>query len=461
MASFQEDFLHFIWQYQYFDKYDLLSTEGQEINILHPGYRQTDAGPDFSHGRVVVGPMEWHGPVEIHHLSSDWYRHHHEQDEAYDQVVLHVVWRHDREVTRKDGSTIPVLELCGRVDLQLVHKYKHLLDQPGEIACADRGWPEETLPIHQMLDVTLADRLQQKSRKISITYTLQKADWEVTTWQALCTAFGFKINQEGMRLLAKAVPLKVLLKHAYSLVQTEALLFGLSGLLPTEPVDDYCRRLQEEFAFLAHKYSLSDKVLPATVWKFMRLRPANFPTLRIAQLAAMVHKHQHLFSLFRDSQSVLEMLEALRQKPSLYWQEHYQFGKKPAQVSKGGFVPAMGKASAENILINTAVPLLFAYGRDTDQQLYMDRATTLLAQLPPEHNFIMDKYAPLGLKPANAADSQAMIQLYREYCHPRQCLRCRIGAQWLGNRENEVQEASAVYTDDLFIFDRKEQAESI
>lgn len=426
MSQFQENFLHFIWQYQYFQKQLLKTTQQEPVNILSPGFRQSDAGPDFSHARIIINDIEWHGPVEIHINSSDWYRHQHDHDATYDAVILHVVWKHDREVYHRDGSPIPVVELAGLVDERLIGRYKHLLELPHEIPCGAYQRALQPLQVHAMLDVALAERLEQKSRKVEVLYTLQKADWEASTWQTLAANFGFKVNQEAMQRLAKALPWAVLKKHLDQPVQVEALLYGQAGLLPTVAPDAYTQSLIKEYQFLSHKYELRNKQLAPTSWKFMRMRPANFPTVRIAQLAALLCKLQRPFGLFRDMDSLQALEQQLKVAQSAYWQQHYQFGKKARQSVAG-----LGNASVHNIIINTVVPLLFTYGKRTDDTLVAEQAVHLLSQLPPEQNHIIEKWQAMAIKPEHGADSQAMIELYRSYCSPRRCLHCKIGAALL------------------------------
>jgi hypothetical protein len=421
----QEAFLHFLWQFQYFNRAHLQTTDGDALQVLHPGYHNTDAGPDFSQARIRVGDMEWAGNVEIHLKSSDWLAHHHDTDDAYDPVVLHVVWQHDREIFRQNQTPIPTLVLEDRTPADLLSRYHTLVTNAEPIPCAAQFGQVKSLYKIQALENALMQRLAQKALLAQHLLHANNNDWEETTYQLLARNMGFKLNSEPFLQLAQAVPLKLLHKHSDHLLQMEALLFGQAGFLEKDLDDAYYQTLQKEYAFLSHKYSLAAGRLPSAVWKFLRLRPANFPTLRIAHLAALLQTHKNLFSLFIHTESPKEFMNWLQPEPSPYWQRHYTFSKLTASAA------VLGKESKENILVNTVVPLLVCYAREKGNHAYLDKAIHLLEQLPAENNRIIRIWKDLGLSIAHAFDSQGSIELYNQYCLQNKCLSCPVGMSLL------------------------------
>ncbi|MDO1448998.1 DUF2851 family protein [Rhodocytophaga aerolata] len=421
----QEAFLHFLWQFGYFNRSQLTTTGGEAIQILHPGYPNADAGPDFSQARLRIGPIEWVGNVEIHIHSSDWHTHHHQEDDAYDQVILHVVWLHDQDVYRKDHSLIPTLLLANRIDHDLLTKYQYFTSNTEDIPCASQFGKVNAVYKIQALENALMHRLSQKADLVTTLLARNHYDWEETTYQLLARNLGFKLNNDPFLQLSQAVPLKLLHKHSDQLMPMEALLFGQAGLLDTPLEDTYYRQLQKEYSFLSHKYSLRPSKLDAHAWKFFRLRPANFPTLRIAYLAALLQKHKNLFSLFIHLASVKDFLELFHLQPSPYWQQHYTFGKTSPSVAH------FGKESKENILINTVVPLLVCYSKVKGKQLYTDRAIELLEALPAENNRITRFWKHMDLPIDHALDGQGSIELYNHFCMQKKCLSCPVGISLL------------------------------
>ena len=428
-----EAFLYFLWQYQYFAKPDLATTDGDSVQVLHPGFRNHDSGPDFFNARLLINDVEWGGTVEMHTKTSDWLAHRHQHDRAYDNVILHVVWQDDRATTgrrvdRANGTPLPTIELSPLADTALIDRYARLNNSPDAIPCAGQFRSVQPLRMTSMLDRTMLQRLERKAAGVQAVFEATGGDWEETAYRLLAVNMGFKINAEPMAQLSRAVPLKAMLKHRDSLLQVEAMLFGTAGLLDAivEPPDDYCATLQREYRFLAVKYQLSDKQVTAHAWKWGRLRPANFPTLRLAQLARLLSKHASLFSLFVGNDNADQLLRALQLTPSSYWQSHYRFG-----VATEKTVPALGQTSAENIVINTVVPLLAAYAHHRGQPAYVDRAVALLEQLPAEKNRLTESWDSLGLGVHTAFDSQASIELYNEFCSVKKCLSCQIGAELL------------------------------
>jgi hypothetical protein len=428
-----ELFLYFIWQYQDFDHTDLRTTDGEPIQVVHPGFRNNHAGPDFTNARLLINDVEWVGTVEIHVNTSDWLAHKHQYDHAYDNVILHLVWHDDRTTTNKridrpDGSPLPTLDLEHRTDSTLLARVSALTDAPDSIPCAGSFRSVQPLRITSMLDKVLLQRLERKAADVKTIFDQTGQDWEETTYRLLAQNMGFKINAGPMLQLASALPLKAIRKHRDAPTQVEAMIFGVAGLLDDpekgdlEATDDYRNTLRREYRFLAAKYGLADGQLAPHVWKWGRLRPANFPTMRLAQLAQLLSNQASLLSLFVGENSAADLQKAVQVRPSAYWQTHYRFGKAAAKASS-----TLGETSAENIIINTVVPLLAAYAHHRDQPAYLDRAVALLEQLPPEHNRITDDWNALGLTVKTAFDAQASIELYNQFCVQKRCLQCQIG----------------------------------
>jgi Protein of unknown function (DUF2851) len=420
----QEEFLYFIWQFQYAATETLRTTDGETVEIIHPGFRNHNAGPDFLNARLLIAGVEWVGTVEAHTKTSDWLVHQHQGDRAYDNVILHIVWQHDRPVPRPDGSVLPTLELAPLTPGTLLTKYLALTQRADGIPCAGQFRMVKPLRQTAMLDTALMQRLERKADLVKSLYEATGQDWEETAYRLLATYLGSKVNAEPMEQLARMIPLKVLQKHRNSLVQLEALLLGTAGLIPNEADenDDYTVVLRREYQFLAAKYGLNDKQLPNHNWKWGKLRPAGFPTMRLAQLAALIQEHGSLFSVFVNTSEATVLLKALQILPGAYWQTHYRFGKAGGKVSA-----SLGQTTAEALIVNTAAPLLAAYAKHRDVPDLLDRAIVLLEQLPAEDNRITRLWDDIGLSVRNAFDSQAAIELYNEFCTPKRCLNCQIG----------------------------------
>ena len=427
MPTPNEAFLSYLWQYQQFNHNAPQTERGEMLQVLHPGRLNTNAGADFQEARVRIDDVEWVGTVEIHARSSDWFQHQHQHDQAYENVVLHVVWEHDAPVYRRDGTEIPTLTLASRTDLSLLGRYQALLDSREVIPCAAQFGRVAEITRFSMLDKTLMQRLQTKAGAVAELFDANGQDWEETAWQVLARAFGAKLNADPMGQLARTIPLKLLQKHRGNLFQIEALLLGTAGLLPPpDCIDDYAIRLTKEFDFLGAKYNLPEKAVGPQVWKFMRLRPANFPTVRLAQLAWLIDQQPSIFSLLIHAKSIEEYRKLLSANQSGYWETHYVWGKVAAAP-----VPSLGQQALDNLLINAAVPLLVCYAQERDQPAALDRAIALLENLPAEQNQIISIYTDLGQKITSAFDSQGAIEWYTQFCTQHQCLRCNVGATLL------------------------------
>ncbi|TGE24632.1 DUF2851 family protein [Hymenobacter aquaticus] len=430
----KEDFLHYVWQHQYFDKADLQTEEGEAITVLRPGHRNADAGPDFLDARLQIGEVEWNGAVEIHLRASDWLRHQHQTDKKYDQVVLHVVYTADQDIQRTNGSRIPALALAPRLDLGLIHAYVNLVEQAAtpQLPCAPLLPQVPVITRTMMVERALLERVEQKADAVATLHEQLGQDWEATAYHALAAGFGFKKNTEPLARLAKALPLAVVRRHRHEVRQLEALVFGQAGFLAEAEVtadDEYIQALRREYEFLRHKYQLADAALAAHDWNFLRLRPANFPTVRLAQLVALLHARPVLFSALLAAPDVRALEQFFRAPVPEYWRGHYQPGR-------AGKVPALGRSSVHLLVANVAVPLRVAYARSVGQPELIESAVALLEHLPAEHNHLTELYATVGFEHRSAADSQGLLSLSRAYCQPRQCLRCAIGSHIL--RQNVV-----------------------
>lgn len=424
-----EAFLHYLWQFQYFDKNDLKTTAGDPIQIFNPGYKNSNAGPDFSNARVKIADVEWIGSAEIHIHASGWMEHKHDHDPSYENVVLHVVWKNDREVRRNDGSLLPTIELRARVDPQLFLDYQKLVNSPETVPCASHLPHVEEVTKLSMLDKVLMYRLESKSKRILETLQKNHHDWHQTSYQWLARNFGFKVNADPFQQLAQLLPYRLLQKHGDKLLHMEALLFGQAGFLEENAEDEHYQLLKREYNLLRQKFQLSDRRLSKAQWKFLRLRPANFPTIRLAQLASLLYQRPMLFSQILEAETCSALVRLFSIEQSSYWTSHYRFFKHAKEQ-----VSFIGDASIFNIIINTVVPLLVAYGKSKDEQRYIDRAIAILQQIPGESNAVTLQWKSLGLKHKSAFDSQALIELQNNYCMKRRCLDCTIGISLINTR---------------------------
>ena len=416
----QEDFLHYLWRLKKFDVSQLKTTEGESITIKQFGQHNVHAGPDFTNARIKIGDTLWAGNVEMHLKSSQWLQHKHQEDEAYNNVILHVVLEEDQPVHRKNGERIACLELRKRIPLKLTSTYKKLIHNEHWIPCQHHF--NNVLPITRdlWLDRLLVERLEEKTIRLQKRLEQNNNNWEACFYQALSRNFGVKINMEPFDLLAQSLPLLILSKHKNSLFQIEALLFGQSGLLEKEYKDEYPNKLKKEYQFLRQKYQL--QAIPAASWKFLRLRPPSFPTVRIAQLAVLIYQSVHLFSKMLAAQNVKEIENMFELSISNYWKTHYVFDKASAKRKK-----TLGKSTIHLIIINTIAPLLFLYGKMKGENQFKEKAIRLLEELPPEKNSIIKKWEALGVKVKSADQSQALLQLKNIYCNKKRCLECAIG----------------------------------
>lgn len=423
--EFTEDLLLYVWKSRMLFTRKLQTLDGEPISIVKPGSANNLSGPDFEDVLLDIGLIHWSGSVEMHLHSSDWYKHGHQNDTAYENVILHVVYKHDKPVFRKDGTEIPVLELKNLIPQSLINSYQDLINAKAWIPCASALPNIDPFFIDAWLNRVLVERLEAKTDEVLALVKEQKGSWDDAFYLTLSRSFGFKTNALPFECLARSLPQTLLARHKNQALQIEALLFGQSGLLEQEFKEEYPISLKKEYHFLQKKYAL--KPMDASIWKFMRLRPANFPTIRLGQFAALVVKSHHLFA------SVLEItdLNVLRNlfanlPVHPYWETHFRFNK----TSEMHTIQP-GSLSLDNLLINSVAVFLFAYGRYHKQEIYQLRAIQLLEQIPPEKNQIINQFKQLGIKIQSASGSQSLLQLKRTYCDNKKCLSCGIGTKIL------------------------------
>ncbi len=421
-----EEFLHHIWKFKLFDQSDLKTTAGEAIEILKAGIHNFDSGPDFFNAQLKVGDTLWAGNAEIHINASDWKKHFHQHDKAYNNIIVHIVYNADEPIYRTSGETIPTIEIKERIDKKIFLNYLNFKSSSDWIPCEKQisGVPEFIL--NSTLDKLLLERLERKSKSISDSLQLNNNNWEETFYQHLARNFGFKTNAEPFELLAKSIPSLVLAKHKSSLLQIEALLFGQAGLLNEHLEDKYSQNLQNEYIFLKQKFKLNS--IDSHLWKFLRLRPVNFPTIRIAQFANLIFNSSHLFSKMMEIEKCDDIKMLMNVDVSEYWHTHYVFDKPSKLKTKH-----LGDDSINNILINTIVPFLFVYGKQKDDVKYVDRALQFLEQTTGENNAIIQKWEALKMPVKTAYSTQALLQLKNEYCNHKKCLNCNIGNYLLKN----------------------------
>ena len=414
-----EEFLYYLWKYRLYDN-NVLTTSGLPLEIINPGQQNQDAGPDFINARIRIDDTLWAGNVEIHVKSSDWFCHHHQTDQAFSNVILHVVFEHDRDVFDLNNNPIATLELKNCFQERIYKKYYYYLNNKNRIPC-EKDFPEiSSIILKSWTERLFIERLQRKSEEIRQQFHHNRMNLQETFYQQLAGNFGFKLNEEPFRLLARMLPLHILGKHQNSLFQIEAMLYGVSGLVNDGHLDDYPRQLFKESEFLRLKYSIPR--LENHLWKFLRLRPANFPTIRISQFANLIHKPGNLFSKILEIQNINDLTELFNIEATEYWKTHFLFDKTAPTSTK-----SLGIESVYNISINTVIRFIFFYGQIKSEPHYCDRAIDFMLQIPPETNHIIKGWEKLGIQPENALETQALIELLNSYCKLKKCLDCGVG----------------------------------
>ncbi|MCX6310328.1 MAG: DUF2851 family protein [Bacteroidetes bacterium] len=421
----KEEFLHYIWKTKQFAPADLKTTQGQEIEIVFPGDHNFNSGPDFFNAQIKIEDMLWTGNVEIHIKASDWMKHKHQNDDTYNNVILHVVYECDCELKTHNDEALTTLVMRERIDMKLYENYLRLLKSKTTIVCANSINEIPSIIITSWLSRVLAERLERKISELKFELEQNGKDWEETFYRQLAKQFGMKINAEPFSWLAAAVPYKMISRQRDNLFQMEALLFGQAGLLPEKPEDEYSFTLISEYNFLQIKYHIQP--MPSHWWRFMRLRPNNFPTIRIAQLAGLFFCQPQLFRSCMEANEISELKKLLDVSASNYWTEHYSFGKVSKSCEKN-----IGTQAMDTILINTIAPFKFLYGRMTANEHLVQDAISLLERIGPEKNKIIREWGCIKVQPTSAAESQALLELKKNYCDKKKCLSCEIGNYLLG-----------------------------
>ncbi len=427
-----EQLLHYVWKHKMFPLRKLATTDGQTVEVIDPGLHNHDAGPDFFNAKVKIGDTLWVGNIEIHDKSSDWFGHGHDHDHHYDNVILHVASNIDCDVRTANGSTPPQMQLD--VPRAVADNYQELLSVDSYPPCYKIIPELDHLTVHSWLSALQTERLEQKTEAIAQRAKISCGSWEQAYFITLARNFGFGINGDAFESWAASIPLNTVAHHRDDIFQIEALFLGQAGLLDISTVparyrdaaiaEGYFTRLRNEYIYLAHKFSLSP--IDAGLWRFLRLRPQNFPHIRIAQLVNLYYNHKTSLSALVGCDNVKKAREMLLTNVTPYWETHYSFGNPGKKNAK-----RLSTSSVNLLLVNTVIPMLFAYGRHKGDERLCDRAFDFLDELKAEDNQIVRMWQEVGLKVDNAGDSQALIQLKREYCDRKDCLRCRFGYKYL------------------------------
>jgi len=410
----KEAFLYYLWENRLLTGH-LATDQRLPIEVIHTGYRNYDSGPDYLEAKIKIGDQLWAGHVEIHVRTSDWTRHGHQHDQAYQNVVLHVVYEHDTYV-----NDIPVLELKGHFDPNLYNHYENFLYAQRWIACERHLNEVQVFTKNTWMERMAIERLQEKAKFVEKLLIANKFDWEDTLYRQLLRYFGMKVNNEAFETLASLLPFKTLLKHADQLVQLEAMLLGCAGFLEFDFHEEYPAQLKREFAALKAKFHLL--AMPAERWKFLRMRPLNFPTVRLAQMAHLIHQNGCLFSKIKEAENAHEAKTLFDVTASGYWDTHYRFSVAGPLKPKH-----LGNGTADVLIINAVVPLLFCYGKFHKNDSYCEKALQFLEQTTSEDNSIVRHFTLRAMTPLNAMQSQALLHLYNNYCKRKRCLECSIG----------------------------------
>ncbi|CAM3683473.1 DUF2851 domain-containing protein [Mucilaginibacter galii] len=423
---FTEDFLHYVWKFKLLDFRNLQTTEGEAVEVIAAGMRNFDSGADFQNARIKIGDTLWAGNVEIHVASADWHQHNHSNDDAYKNVILHVVYRNNQPIMLPNGKPLPTIELVNRISAELYGRYHQMVYGNQQIIpCEGTIKTVNSLSMHNWLTRVLVERLEKKSVTVINALQINTGNWEETFYQFLAANFGFKINALPFELMAKSLPQSLLAKHKTNALQIETLIFGQAGFLEDDFAEPYPLKLKGEYSYLKKKYNLVP--IEKHLWKFLRLRPSNFPTVRLAQFAGLITQCNHLFSKILEEQTVAGLRKLFSTiVVNEYWDTHYRFGvvSKPA-------VKSFGNTSVDLLLLNTVAVFLFSYGKHYQLHSYTNRSLELLESLPLEQNHVVNEFKELGVKAKSAFESQALLELRRSYCDLKKCLQCGIGNEIL------------------------------
>ena len=423
-SQIPEAFLSYLWKFQLIN-FPLIGTEHQTIIVKKPGIKNADGGPDFSNALIKIDKTTWAGHVEIHNKASDWLKHNHQHNRKYENVILHVVLKDDLGDHYENFKPVAVLELKNKFDFSRYSKYLGFMQNEGWIACENSIEGISKFTKLHFLQRLAIERLERRFISLSTELIQNRSDIEQLFFVQLFKSFGFKTNNTTFELLIKSIPLNVILKHKNNLQQMEALLFGQAGLLNKTFIDEYPRCLKNEYKFLKHKYSLNP--IPVHLWQYLRLRPSNFPTIRIAQLAKLLHQKDSIFTQIINTKNTNELLNLFNISASGYWADHYHFDELSKKKIKN-----IGTKTAESIIINCVLPILFIYGHHTAKTDCSDKAIHFLEMLKGENNHITRKWKQLSFPVDNALQTQALLELKTQYCDFKKCLDCEYGCKLLG-----------------------------
>lgn len=413
-----EKLLQFIWHLQYFNRNELLTEQGETLQIIQPGTWNTNQGPDFLSAKIRLSGTTWAGNIELHIHTSDWFRHSHQTDSNFQNIILHVVWKND-EQENTSQFYLPVLELQSRVSMLLLQRYEEWMNNLCFVPCEKSLHLVNELIWLKWKERLLVERLQRKSIYILQLYKQNIQHWEETFWWMIARNFGIRVNADAFEAIAHSIPINILTKHKGQIQQLESLLFGQAGLLNTKFKEDYPQMLQKEYRFLQKKYRLQKVFVPL---KFLRMRPSSFPSVRMAQLAMLIHNSTHLFSKIKELQLLKEVKDLLDITANDYWHYHYRFEELSEYKVKN-----LGEDMVNNIIVNTIVPTLYAYGSYHGEIAYKNKALDWLEEIAPEKNRITNGWKEIGVSNQQAYDSQSLIELKTQYCDYKRCLECGIG----------------------------------
>ena len=417
-----EQLLHYVWKHKIFPLKELKTTTGQQVEVIDTGLANTDAGPDFFNAKLKLDGVLWIGNIEIHERSSDWFKHGHHADAGYNSVILHIASEIDTEISRSNGERIPQIQLICPEAVRT--NYKELLETDSYPPCYRIIPSLPPFTAHSWMTALQMERLEQKATLLNERLKRCQGNWEDAFFITLARNFGFGLNGDAFETWAHQLPFRAVDKHRNDLFQIEAIFFGQAGILEDSDGDGYYLRLKKEYTYLQHKFGLIP--MDASLWRFLRLRPANFPHIRIAQLACLYHRAYGLLSRIMETETLQGVRDILKGGTSEYWLTHYTFGGSSPSRPK-----TLSNTSLDLLIINTVVTFLYAYGLHKGNRVLCARAGSFLEELKAENNYITRMWEQCGMKASNAADSQALIQLKKEYCDKKKCLYCRIGYEYL------------------------------
>ena len=417
-----EQLLHYVWKHKIFPLKELKTTPGQQVEVIDTGLANTDAGPDFFNAKLKLDGVLWIGNIEIHERSSDWFKHGHHADTGYNSVILHIASEIDTEISRSNGERIPQIQLICPEAVRT--NYKELLETDSYPPCYRIIPSLPPFTAHSWMTALQMERFEQKATLLNERLKRCQGNWEDAFFITLARNFGFGLNGDAFETWAHRLPFRAVDKHRNDLFQIEAIFFGQAGILEDSDGDGYYLRLKKEYTYLQHKFGLIP--MDASLWRFLRLRPANFPHIRIAQLACLYHRAYGLLSRIMETETLQGVRDILKGGTSEYWLTHYTFGGSSPSRPK-----TLSNTSLDLLIINTVVTFLYAYGLHKGNRVLCARAGSFLEELKAENNYITRMWEQCGMKASNAADSQALIQLKKEYCDKKKCLYCRIGYEYL------------------------------